>query len=182
MPRIFDSFALVAAQAEAELTALFGDLADVLKDLREIFLHAKGLVSVEEFYDVYRPLLGAFWPDGIWLDGVGDGGRELVKWKGPSAGQSTMFVVFDLFLGIVHGQETASRHFQEEMLQYMPPKHVNFVQDFRANFAEDALTPRSYAFFPKSLALSGAVLGLNTVIFSTDSRRFAAFSCTSAFC
>jgi len=100
---------------------------------------------VEEFYDVYRPLLGAFWPDGIWLDGVGDGGRELVKWKGPSAGQSTMFVVFDLFLGIVHGQETASRHFQEEMLQYMPPKHVNFVQDFRANFAEDALTPRSYA-------------------------------------
>ena len=40
MPRIFDSFALVAAQAEAELTALFGDLADVLKDLREIFLHA----------------------------------------------------------------------------------------------------------------------------------------------
>ena len=37
-------------------------------------LQAKGLVSVEEFYDVYRPLLGAFWPDGIWLDGVGDGG------------------------------------------------------------------------------------------------------------
>ena len=36
---------------------------------------AKELVSVQEFYDVYRPLLGAFWPDGIWLDGVGDKGE-----------------------------------------------------------------------------------------------------------
>lgn len=37
------------------------------------------------------------------------------------------------------------RQFQEEMLQYMPPKHVAFVRDFRKGFAACVQTPREYA-------------------------------------
>lgn len=49
---------------------------------------AKKLVSVQEFYDVYRPLLGAFWPDGIWLDGVGDSANGSYTRRGGGGGEA----------------------------------------------------------------------------------------------
>lgn len=50
-----------------------------------------------------RPLLGAFWPEGITLRGVGSEEGVVVKAKGPSAGQSTMVMLFDTVLGVCHG-------------------------------------------------------------------------------
>ena len=59
-------------------------------------------VSVSGFYDIYRPLLGAFWPDGVTLEGAGPDpdGAAVVRAKGPSAGQSTMFMLFDVMLDV----------------------------------------------------------------------------------
>lgn len=102
------------------------------------------------FYDVYRPLLAGFYPEGIVLQGaratlvravglsrngqscksgvdaahlpawVGDADDEgpgddvMVRPKGPSAGQSAVFILLDLFLGVGHTGEPKS--FQDEML------------------------------------------------------------------
>ena len=174
------------ACADAELLAVLNELAAVLVDFKRIFHQVKTLVGVEEFYDIYRPLLGAFWPDGMWLEGCGGGedgssnggggggtgggsgegsgegtggvsgggesdggsGRLLVKAKGPSAGQSTMFVVFDRFLGVHHGNRTSAGQFQDEMLAYMPPKHAQFARDLGSLLFKDGLptssSPREY--------------------------------------
>ena len=49
--------------------------------------------------------------------------------KGPSAGQSTMFVLLDLFLGIDHSP--IASEFQTEMLIYMPRQHREMVKQFK---------------------------------------------------
>ena len=49
--------------------------------------------------------------------------------KGPSAGQSTMFVLLDMFLGISH--LAIASEFQTEMLLYMPRQHREMVIQFK---------------------------------------------------
>ena len=49
--------------------------------------------------------------------------------KGPSAGQSTMFVLLDMFLGINH--LAIASEFQTEMLIYMPRQHREMVKQFK---------------------------------------------------
>lgn len=46
IPRIFDCFSLITARAQTAMTTLFNDLADTLKDMRAIFLHASYLAHV----------------------------------------------------------------------------------------------------------------------------------------
>ena len=94
-------------------------------------------MSVSGFYDIYRPLLGAFWPDGVTLEGVGPNGvgpdgDVVVRAKGPSAGQSTMFMLFDLMLAVPVNPRSAClpppvhrpspRHPHPTLLRYDPPK------------------------------------------------------------
>jgi hypothetical protein len=114
-------------------------------------LKVHALVDLDTFYDVYRPLLGGFHPEPLRLMGVteegvrrlglgdklappavagGGGGGVGMLGKGPSAGQSTMMVLFDLFLGVRH--QGAAREFQQEMLQYMPGHFRQSVLDLRA--------------------------------------------------
>jgi len=88
-------------------------LTEALQDFRQIFAQVKELVDVDAFYDIYRPLLAGFFPDGIVFEGVpskgssnGDEQYYVAKGKGPSAGQSTMFVLLDIALGIKHGKES----------------------------------------------------------------------------
>ena len=52
-----------------------------------------------------------------------------VRSKGPSAGQSTMIMLFDLLLGVTHSD--AGARFQAEMLSYMPQPHRQMVLDFK---------------------------------------------------
>ena len=114
-------------------------------------LKVHALVDQDTFYDVYRPLLGGFPPEPLRLLGVteegvrrlglgdklappaaaggGGGGGVGMLGKGPSAGQSTMMVLFDLFLGVRH--QGSAREFQQEMLQYMPSQFRQSVLDLR---------------------------------------------------
>ena len=52
--------------------------------------------------------------------------------KGPSAGQSTMIILFDRFLGISHYNKQAGEAgpFQDEMCDYMPEQHRQLLRDF----------------------------------------------------
>lgn len=52
--------------------------------------------------------------------------------KGPSAGQSTMILIFDRFLGISHFNKQGGEAgpFQEEMCDYMPAQHRQLLRDF----------------------------------------------------
>ena len=238
IPRLFSVHKMMTCQEYVVVVAFLKELTNMFKKFRDIFLEIKGLVDHDIFYNVYRPLLAGFYPEGIILqmasavcfgdcekciderhcqdnfqkhglqnsakncllenDYVGsaaggerscledrghstaiedkvqfvtmkDKGQFLtngydhrsetsisqkhgsvcqlpktgcdsvvtkktpncdiyVNPKGPSAGQSTMIILFDLLLGICHwgtGQE-----FQEEMLNYMPPQHRQMAVDF----------------------------------------------------
>ena len=110
----------VAIELE-DITSIVGildDLTKVFQDFRSIFAEVANRVDPSGFYDIYRPLLGGFYPDGIVFEGVSapdttnasPEGHLVCHSKGPSAGQSTMIVLFDLALGITHRQE--SKEFQ----------------------------------------------------------------------
>ena len=79
-----------------------------------------------------RPLLSGFYPLGISLEGTQDIERPK-NWvscpKGPSAGQSTMFVLLDNLLGIDHS--IVAKEFQDEMLCYMPRQHREIILNFK---------------------------------------------------
>jgi hypothetical protein len=72
--------------------------------------------------------LSGFYPLGIHFEGTQDIERPK-NWiscpKGPSAGQSTMFVLLDNILGIDHS--IVAKEFQDEMLCYMPRQHREMV-------------------------------------------------------
>ena len=75
-----------------------------------------------------RPLLSGFYPDEIIFEGTEDIERPpgwITSPKGPSAGQSTMFVLLDMLLGINH--LAIASEFQTEMLLYMPRQHREMV-------------------------------------------------------
>ena len=79
-----------------------------------------------------RPLLSGFYPDEIIFEGTEDIERPpgwITSPKGPSAGQSTMFVLLDMFLGINH--LAIASEFQTEMLLYMPRQHREMVIQFK---------------------------------------------------
>merc|ERR1712008_418631 len=48
---------------------------------------------------------------------------------GPSAGQSTMIVMFDIFLGVSECHRNEAKAFQLEMMGYMPAAHRRIVED-----------------------------------------------------
>ena len=124
LPRIFNSDHLLRNRIDRELAELLKDLTDVLVRFRELFSSVHKLVDKRVFYDIYRPILGGFHPEGPVLAGVDakmveehaaaqlemgllkveEDGKVRTMAKGPSAGQSTMIILFDMFLGVVHGK------------------------------------------------------------------------------
>jgi len=139
VPKIFLCHHLIWESRNAELALILRELAETLGKMREIFSHVRRILDKHDFYDLYRPLLGGFYPQGLTLTGVetvegitvktrepaglpcwgGQSGVE-IKAKGPSAGQSTMVLLFDTLLGVSHGG--SAREFQEVKLYYTPNK------------------------------------------------------------
>jgi hypothetical protein len=143
VPLLFTAPALLTAETFSPLLSFLSELHTLFQDLRAIFAHTKVLVDPQVFYHTYRPMLGGWFPNGIVLEptkGLAEfenaipeaQSRSIVRFKGPSAGQSTIFIVFDDLLGIKHGE--AMVEFQHEMLEYMPTPHRQFVFDLRKKF------------------------------------------------
>ena len=99
---------------------------------RKVFSSVGKNVDANIFYHVQRPLLAGFYPNEITLEGTEDI-KLPSNWisipKGPSAGQSTIFLLLDSFLGIDHGK--IAEEFQEEMIHYMPRRHKHMVLKFQ---------------------------------------------------
>lgn len=203
VPKLFLADLLVRERRDASLAQLLLELADVLKEFRTIFREVSG-VDPDIFWDIYRPCLAGFFPDGVALCGVplataleaaeagfiggttikpapllgaevepvsaerqlvgdeeeaesrlasvargerdvqaagrptsrpalpphGDAGVvAMASSKGPSAGQSTMILLIDSFLGVEH--DASGSAFQDEMMGYMPEPHRRMVRDYR---------------------------------------------------
>ena len=118
--------------AQKRTVSLLRDIESMLRTFVDIFSKVRSLVHVDVFYNVYRPLLGGWYPDGVRLEGVpsSEGSKvgKLARSKGPSAGQSSLIVMLDQFLGINHFGEAGK--FQQEMLHYMPSVHRKMLQDY----------------------------------------------------
>jgi hypothetical protein len=140
----------VAAAVE-ESTSLFRQVRGAMTEAIKVLEMIPSRVDPDIFYDVYRPLLAGFYPDGVcfemgetqthtdlgpesesppWVKGGWGMGGFLVHPKGPSAGQSAVFILLDLFLGVKHKGE--SKQFQEEMSDhYLPRPHRELITHFR---------------------------------------------------
>eukprot|EP01060_Flectonema_neradi_P010238 TRINITY_DN1735_c2_g1_i1.p1 TRINITY_DN1735_c2_g1~~TRINITY_DN1735_c2_g1_i1.p1 ORF type:complete len:370 (+),score=55.69 TRINITY_DN1735_c2_g1_i1:57-1112(+) len=104
------------------------DLLPLFRYFKKTFTEeTKRLIDPVIFYDVYRPLLTGFYPDTVMFEGVGE-----VAAKGPSAGQSAMFFIFDSLLGIKHNIMT--REFQQDMLSYVPKEQRLVVSKLMSDF------------------------------------------------
>ena len=223
------------------LLSFIADLATVFKKFKDILTRIKDFVDVDAFYDIYRPLLNGFWPDGVFFNLVHDdhndddddddddgsdydhdrgtkfqdksfmtsylskrhsrtikdhgeitgimnkanskekltkkngsltldflthGGAAfnsvikkrlpskgiIANPKGPSAGQSTMILLFDLLLGIKH--RGSGEDFQDEMANYMPPRHRQMIFDLR-NLVQQYGTLRDVIIRWNNLSLRG---------------------------
>ena len=122
-----DSVALQRVCAQVDST-----VSDALEMLRSIY----SLVDVSEFYDVYRPLLGGWAPRGLQLPprpGEGPAG-QVAKSAGPSAGQTAIFIVIDLALGVDHGPKLKA--FQHEMREYLPREHRALIEALDAQIVQ----------------------------------------------
>lgn len=131
--------------AGAALIKCLDGMERVLRAWRVLFDRIPGLVDRRFFFDVYRHILNGFYPHGIVLrlDPNNRPGKkdETVAPKGPSAGQSTIVMIFDKILGVRHAagaptrDDEASdgsemRSFQHEMRSYMPGKHRMLLEHF----------------------------------------------------
>ena len=220
------------------LLSFIADLATVFKKFKDILRRIKDFVDVDTFYDIYRPLLNGFWPDGVFFNLVHDdhnhddddgsdfddndkgvkfqdksfmtsylskrhsrtikdhgeiigimnkanskkkltkkngsltldflthGGAAfnsvikerlpskgiIANPKGPSAGQSTMILLFDLLLGIK--RRGSGEDFQDDMANYMPPRHRQMIFDLR-NLVQQYGTLRDVIIRWNNLSLRG---------------------------
>ncbi|KAH8049070.1 patatin-like phospholipase [Aureococcus anophagefferens] len=108
-------------------------LAAMLGDFCAIFEEVHASVDKALFYDRYRPLLSGSWDAPLACEAE-DGSVFHVRSKGPSAGQSTIFLLLDIALGVAR-DDSEHGAFQRDMLAYMPPAHRALVDDYADRFA-----------------------------------------------
>lgn len=115
-------------------------IAAVIGDLKELLLSVKEACDPDTYYNEVRP----------WFRGE-DSAETTKKWvfegldkhrhlrfptelSGPSAGQSSMVHVLDVFLGVDHQATSPGRpSFMSHMQSYMPRNHRLFLVHLKAN-------------------------------------------------
>lgn len=125
-------------------------LAKVLKDLQQLLHDVRTECDPTTFYWGIRP-----WFNGAdsfidkdtgekgWIyEGVEEYGGKRMLFMGPSAGQSSLIHVIDVFLGVDHSGRTSAPSengtFMERMQTYMPGHHRNFLNHLKnISFTDD---------------------------------------------
>ncbi|KAH3866363.1 myoglobin-like isoform X1 [Dreissena polymorpha] len=127
--------ALMQALTHAQnrnVDALVIDLQNIkhtVQEMKKAFSKMHEKLSAETFYDVLRPFLsgwggdGSPLPDGVVYTGISD---EPLQMTGGSAAQSSTLQCIDAVLRVRHGPEI--RSFLENMRNYMPPAHKEFIE------------------------------------------------------
>ena len=137
LPGVLGYHILVEAQRWTELQHVIESLTSLLDKFVVLFEQVYSLVDIEVFYQVYRPYLSGWESQGLWLEGVaphpppsalvtaapvsvGREGRSFTNAKGPSAGQSAMFFLFDAMLGVRCSKRPSQANgFQDEQIWYL---------------------------------------------------------------
>ena len=137
LPSVLGYHGLVEARRWTELQRVLESLASVIAGFVTLFNQVYSLVDMQVFYEVYRPYLSGWESQGVWLEGVapypppsmlltaapmsvGREGQSCTHAKGPSAGQSAMFFLFDAMLGVrCSKRPSQARSFQDEMIWYL---------------------------------------------------------------
>lgn len=136
----------LAYQDFHRVVATLRGLAEALGDCRTMFLSMKQHVDINEFYNLYRPLLSGFSPEGVVLEGVGPTGITTVDPNGPSAGQHVIFAAIDLLLSVAQDSQGAAHKFQKDMVgRYMPKQHTDFLHELRCRIEASGTTVRDAA-------------------------------------
>ncbi|CAA7271432.1 unnamed protein product [Cyclocybe aegerita] len=117
-------------------------IAGVIDDLKVLLLDVQRLCNPEVYYNVVRPWFRGedsyeFREKRKWtFEGLEDAADVVAptELSGPSAGQSSMVHVLDIFLGVDHQATTPGKpSFMSRMQSYMPHNHRMFLDHLKAN-------------------------------------------------
>lgn len=120
-------YALEKKNEEAIIDCL-REIQSSLRKMKEYFNRMDEHCDPKVFYVNIRPFVagtsGKAFPNGQIYEGVY--GEKPQKFSGGSAAQSTTIKAFDIFLGVEHDDADFLK-FLDEMKEYMPEKHRNFI-------------------------------------------------------
>ncbi|KAF8150198.1 Indoleamine 2,3-dioxygenase [Crassisporium funariophilum] len=126
--------------AVRRITDYLQTIAGVINELKALLLDVKKLCDPDVYYNQVRP-----WFRGEdssenkreWVfQGVDDDPelRTPKELSGPSAGQSSIIHVFDIFLGVDHQATSPGKpSFMSRMQSYMPHNHRSFLNHLKSN-------------------------------------------------
>lgn len=125
----------VEHQDQKALEKALCKIAASLEKAKDIFKRMRDFVDPDTFFHVLRIYLSGWkgnpkLPEGLLYEGVWDTPK---KFSGGSAGQSSIFQSLDVLLGIKHDVgEGSAAEFLQEMREYMPPAHRNFLSSLES--------------------------------------------------
>lgn len=128
--------------AVKRITEYLQRVAPLIDELKELLLSVKEHCNPDVYYNEVRPWFrGEDSSDNKrkWVFDLGDDAEEpeLVlptELSGPSAGQSSMVHVLDIFLGVEHQRTSPGQpSFMSRMQKYMPHNHRMFLDHLKAN-------------------------------------------------
>ena len=128
--------------AVRRITEHLNNISVVLGELKSLLLSVKNLCDPDIYYNEVRPWFRG--EDSFdtqthrkWIfEGVEDdsGLRPPMELSGPSAGQSSIIHVFDIFLGVDHQATSPGRpSFMSRMQTYMPKNHRSFLDHLKSS-------------------------------------------------
>ncbi|EGG02388.1 uncharacterized protein MELLADRAFT_117589 [Melampsora larici-populina 98AG31] len=172
MRSLLDEALLADQLSFARISANLSLLASIIDQITVLLEKVRDDCQPACFYWLIRP-----WMNGGTRQMGSDG--VVVKWGGPSAGQSTLIHSLDVFLGIDHRPRPTEGHstshestFMERMAAYMPHHHRNFLQHL-----SQTLSPNSHlTIFPQlPNQITHSVRSLASIA-SPDSSLFSAYN------
>jgi len=128
------------ATAVRRVTDYLNTIVDAICELKSLLLGIKSLCDPDIYYNEVRP-----WYRGEdssntqrkWIfEGVDEDPelRPPTEVSGPSAGQSSIIHVFDIFLGVDHQATSPGQpSFMSRMQSYMPKNHRSFLDHLKSN-------------------------------------------------
>ena len=117
-------------------------IAEVINDLKRLLLDVKRLCNPDVYYNQVRPWFRGedsfdFTQKRKWVFESVESYPDLSvpqELSGPSAGQSSMIHVLDIFLGVDHQPTSPGKpSFMSRMQSYMPRNHRLFLDHLKAN-------------------------------------------------
>ena len=123
--------AVVANDADS-LDIALTQLRDGIKSMYEVLARMPEKCDPYVYFHRVRPYIFGWrnnpaLPNGVVYEGVSELGGKGMKYRGETGAQSAIVPALDGVLGIEHERDEL-REYLMEMREYMPPKHVKFIE------------------------------------------------------